>query len=540
MNGSVSRGWLLWGIGLFLLGMYLFEDTIKQIGKWWLKHVLQHYTNTLSKSVGVGFIQTFLFQSSTIVTMITLWFVGAGMIGMYNGLGVVLWANIGTTLTPWLVYLLWFKIDIGTYMLPIIGICGMMLMMTWSTSPRHKIARFGMWFALLFLWLDYMKTSVEAMTQFVDLSAYAHWWIMWFTAIGAIMTMIMQTSSGVTIIALTAVSSWLITLDMALAIVIGANIWSSLTTGLMWFLSSTRAQSTKKQVSLSHVIFNCSTAILVIIFFRPLVNMITWRVGSDDPSLVLAIFHTLFNVILLIWWMPSLKSYSRWVQKLFVYRDDSHQFAITKVNTEVDEEISQALHTDIGYLIATATEYIRCVLRESWPDSSLATLELYTQIKLWEEVLIYEMNQHLAKENLGRHVYETIDLYDDLLLDVLASAKHIKDMVSHYDNILDATADQWPLFYRRFCEMAYNTLDRVDEMLHGHYSSEMYDEVYHTIDTKLNKEHETFGFLVAEHTKPGTPRRLVSEIIKTHYYTMLSCHNLMQACYRYKKYLAKQ
>lgn len=538
MDSSVSRWWLMWGIGLFLLGMYLFEDTIKQIGKWWLKHVLQHYTNTVGKSIGVGLVQTFLFQSSSIVTMITLGFVGAGMIGMYNGLWVVLWANIGTTLTPWLVYLLWFKLDIGHYMLPLIGICGMMLIMTWHTTRWHKIARFGMWFALLFLWLDYMKTSVEAMATVFDLSAYAHWWVLWFALIGTVMTTIMQTSSGVTIIALTAVSSWLITLDMALAIVIGANIGSSVSTGLMWFLSSTRAQSTKKQVSLSHMIFNFSTALLVIIFFRPLENMIIWRVGSDDPKLVLAIFHTLFNVILLIWRVPALRRYSHWVQWLFVYHEDVHQFAITQINTGVSEEISQALHTDIWYLISTVIDYNRAVLPESWPDSSLPTLALYTEIKSWEETLLSAMNQQLSKEWLDRSVYQSIDLYDDLLLDVLASAKYLKDMLDHYENILDANEDQWPLFYARLHQMVYETMDRVDTMLHEHYSADMYDELYNVMTTTLNNEHEAFGLLVAEHTTSHTPRTLVSEIIKTHHYTMLSCHSIVQACYRYKKHLA--
>lgn len=518
--------------------MYLFEDTIKQIGKWWLKHILQTYTNTVGKSIWVWLIQTFLFQSSTIVTLITLWFVGAGMIGMYNGLWVVLWANIGTTLTPWLVYLLWFKLDIGQYMLPLIGVCGLLLIMTSHTSRWHKIARFGMWFALLFLGLDYMKTSVEAMAAVFDLSAYAHWWLLWFTLIGIIMTVVMQTSSGVTIIALTAVSSWLITLDMALAIVIGANIGSSISTGLMWFLSSTRAQSTKKQVSLSHMIFNLSTALLVIIFFRPLEDMIIWRVGTEDPQLILAIFHILFNVILLIWWIPVLRRYSHWVQWLFVYHEDTHQFAIGQINTWVSEEISQALHTDIWYLISTVIDYNRAVLQESGPDSSLPTLALYTEIKSWEETLLAAMNKQLNKDGLDRRVYQSIDLYDDLLLDVLASAKYLKDMLDHYENMVDAQEDQWPLFYARLRQMVYETLNRVDSMLHEHYHADMYDELYQSTVTTLNNEHEAFGLLVAEHTTSQTPHTLVSEIIKTHHYTMLSCHSIVEACYRYKKHLS--
>jgi|GEM_PF-2498065 len=85
--------------------------------------------------------------------------------------------------------------------------------------------------------------------------------------------------------------------------------------------------------------------------------------------------------------------------------------------------------------------------------------------------------------------------------------------------------------------MVYNTIASVDDMLHGHFTTDMYDEMYHAMSNTLNHEHETFGLLVAEHTQLQTPRTLVSEIIKTHHYTMLSCQSLIEACYRYKKHL---
>ncbi len=102
--------------------MIVFEETVKSLGKNTLKHILERHTNTRLKSVFTGIVETCILQSSTIVTMMTLGFVGAGIIGVSNALGVVIGANIGTTLTPWIISILGFQLNIEAFALPIIGI----------------------------------------------------------------------------------------------------------------------------------------------------------------------------------------------------------------------------------------------------------------------------------------------------------------------------------------------------------------------------------------------------------------------------------
>jgi len=512
----------------------LFEDTIKEMGKWWLKHVLQRYTDTIAKSIGVGVVQTFLFQSSSIVTMITLGFVGAGIIGMYNGLGVVLGANIGTTLTPWLVYLLWFKINIEQYMLPLIGVAGLTLMIADQRSIWHKVAKFMVGFALLFLGLDYMKTSVETLAQVIDLSQYAHWWLIWFTLIGALLTTIMQTSTGVTIIALTALSSGLISLDMALGIVIGANIWSAISTGMMWFLTSSHWQSTKKQISISHMIFNWSTAFLVIVLFQPIKSLIISIVGADDPTLVLAIFHTTFNVILLAIWIPCLKWYSKQIMWWYVDHQSEHQFAISQINTTVSEEVIQALHTDMGYLLSLVVDYNRAVMGKLRPDSSVQTIELYMTIKQAETTLLSGMAHMSHTDHLDHELFDTLDTYDDLLLDMVASSKYLKDMIDHYENIIDSDWVNGRIFYECLHDMVHDLLQRSEDILHHPYEWDVLQELIDNLKNDINHDHETFGSLIAQHTNQTTPASTVSELIKTHHYTMLSCNRLIESLYHYK------
>ncbi len=537
MEGSVHRWSFIWGIWFFLVGMILFEETIKQAGKWRLKRVLQENTKTITSSISVWLIQTFIFQSSTIVTMITLWFVWAWMIGMYNALWVILWANIWSTLTPWLVYLLWFKTSLEQYVLPLIGVWWIAMMITWSNTIPHKMWRFVVSFSLLFLWLDYMKTSVDALASTIDLSAYAHWWLLWFTALWLFITTIIQTSAWVMIIALTAVSSWLITLDMWFAIVIGANLWSALTTTVMWFLSSTRSQPVKKQVAASHMVFNRVTWVVVILLIVPLKQWVIWLVWTKDPSLVLAVFHTVFNIILLVIWIPFLKKYAQKVTSWFVDRDATHQFAVTQINTSINEEILQALHTDMWYLLSVVIDYNRSLLQKKWPNSSLQVLELFATIKLWEETILAAMNKYNRAEKVDSFVYHMINSYDELLLELLASAKYLKDMVDHFDSIVESKENNWELFYSTLRDMIYDITDRVDVMIHTHYDITVLDQVYDQISHIIAEYHEQFWLLITQHTDKNSPTALIAELIKTHHYTMLSCENLLDASYRFRKTL---
>jgi phosphate:Na+ symporter len=134
---GMNYGDLLGGLGIFLFGMIVFEETIKSLGKNTLKRVLERHTNTRFKSIITGIIETCILQSSTIVTMMTLGFVGAGIIGVSNALGVVIGANIGTTLTPWIISFLGFQLNIEALALPIIGIGAMSMLIGGEGKLQH-------------------------------------------------------------------------------------------------------------------------------------------------------------------------------------------------------------------------------------------------------------------------------------------------------------------------------------------------------------------------------------------------------------------
>gem|GEM_PF-3439741 len=115
-----------------------------------------------------------------------------------------------------------------------------------------------------------------------------------------------------------------------------------------------------------------------------------------------------------------------------------HQFAISQINTTVSEEVIQALHTDMGYLLSLVVDYNRAVMGKLRPDSSVQTIELYMTIKQAETTLLSGMAHMSHTDHLDHELFDTLDTYDDLLLDMVASSKYLKDMIDHYENIIDS------------------------------------------------------------------------------------------------------
>lgn len=164
--------------------------------------------------------------------MLMLGFIGAGILNLTQGIGIVLGANIGSTMTPWLIALLGFKLDIEALTLPIIAVGGLLLFAGNRYKKVQVLAKFILGFGLLFLGLGYMKESVDVLSSSFSL-ANSGIGLFKSIVIGAIMTVVLQTSTGSSMLTLTALSSGIITFDIALGIIIGANFGSAISTFLI-------------------------------------------------------------------------------------------------------------------------------------------------------------------------------------------------------------------------------------------------------------------------------------------------------------------
>jgi phosphate:Na+ symporter len=293
------------GIALFMFGMILLEEGFKAFTGGALEGVLRKSTSHQWKSFSFGAVATTLMQSSSLVSLITISFVGAQMITLAAGIGIIMGANIGTTTGAWLIAGFGLKVDIASYAMPML-VFGVVLL--FQKNKTYKgIGSILMGVAFLFLGIHYMKIGFEAFQSGFDLTAYAVpglLGVLLFTLIGMAITTIMQSSHATLLITIAALATGQVTYENALALAIGANLGSTVTA----LLGGVASNIWGKRLAFAHLTFNVVTAAVTIIFINQfvwLVDHLAALIGINDDSylLKLALFHTLFNLlgVVLLW-----------------------------------------------------------------------------------------------------------------------------------------------------------------------------------------------------------------------------------------------
>ncbi|WP_242441688.1 Na/Pi cotransporter family protein [Pseudoalteromonas piscicida] len=257
------------------------------------------WTKTPQRGIASGFCMTALVQSSSAVTVASLGFVNAGLITMHQALGIVYGANIGTTITGWLVAAVGFKFNIQAIALPLIGIGALMKLL----RPRSRLAYAGMalvGFGLFFIGIDILKGAFEHVVATFDLSQFTAEGVsgmLTFLLLGIVMTTLTQSSSASIALTITAAASGMIDLYAAGAMVIGANVGTTSTS----ILAAIGATSNAKRVAAAQVMFNVLTAVVAFAVLPVLFYLIAQFTAlfnlTADPALSLALFHTLFNLL---------------------------------------------------------------------------------------------------------------------------------------------------------------------------------------------------------------------------------------------------
>jgi len=312
------------GLGLFLLGMWLMSDGLKMAAGNALNHFLRHWTDTRLRGLGVGIFLTGLIQSSGAVTVATIGFTNAGLLSLRRAIWIIFGSNIGTTTTGWLVTLIGFNFKISAFALPMIGL-GMIIKLS---KGETRLAAFGqalVGFGVLFLGIDVLKETFSELGSSISFtgSATESWQdLLLYTGFGFLITMLVQSSSVTLAIVLTALAGGLMTLIPAAAIVIGSNLGSTTTA----IFSSFGTNSVAKRVVSSHVLFNIITASISLALLHPLISFILYSQElfqiSNSPTITLALFHTLFNVLgVLIMW-PLATPLVNWLSNRFKSKDE--------------------------------------------------------------------------------------------------------------------------------------------------------------------------------------------------------------------------
>jgi len=332
---------LLGALGMFLYGMNLMSSGLQKAAGDRLRGLLSAMTSNPFKGVLTGLGITSVIQSSSATTVMVVSFVNAGLLTLAQAIGVIMGANIGTTVTAWLVSWLGFKADISILAVPL-----MLLGFLFSNSKKNQRQNIGeliVGFCLLFLGLSFMKNSVPDLNETPQVLEFVKSWaghgfgsVLIFLVFGTVLTLVLQSSSATMAITLIMLSMGFIPFNMACAMVLGENIGTTITANIAAAVGNTQA----KRAAMSHTIFNVFGVIWALIFFKPFLGLVGKIIevlfglpnpaaegfavsGQDSPDATAALYglsmlHTLFNTIntfILIWCVKFIEKAVVWIIK---------------------------------------------------------------------------------------------------------------------------------------------------------------------------------------------------------------------------------
>lgn len=341
------------GIGLFLFAMYLLEESLKNLSGRNFKLFLQRTTKNRIGAVTGGTVVTAILQSSSMVSLMVLAFVGAGVFSMKNAMAIILGANLGTTLDSWLVATLGFKVDIEIAAYPAVFAGGLLLILFGNRKTVKYIAYFLFGFGLLFIGLSFMKMAMEGQVKAFDFSKYAEMSMVVFLIIGFIITSLVQSSSVTMAITLSALHAGAITFPAAAAIVLGSETGTT----IKILVASLGGTASKKRVALGNLFFNIFLTVLAFALLKPILLMITDVFGIIDPLIGLVTFSTLINLASVIIFLPFLEPFAKFLEKFFKDTDGSAAAFIGNADTNEPETALDLFKKETEYFIHNSMLY---------------------------------------------------------------------------------------------------------------------------------------------------------------------------------------
>lgn len=301
------------GIGLFLFAMYLLEESLKNLSGRNFKLFLQRITKNKFGAVAGGAIITGILQSSSMVTLMLLAFVGAGVFSMRNSMAIILGANLGTTVNGWLIASLGFKMDIEVIAYPAVCLGGIFLILFGHRKTMKHLAYFLFGFGLLFIGLSFMKTAMESQVQDFDFSHYVEMPKIVFIFIGFLITLIVQSSSVTMALTLSALHAGAISFPIAAIIALGSETG----TIIKIVLGAIGGNASKKRIVLGNLFFNIFITALAFVFLTPILFLITDILHIKDPLIGLATFSSLINFLAIVIFFPILNPFTKLLELFF-------------------------------------------------------------------------------------------------------------------------------------------------------------------------------------------------------------------------------
>ena len=422
---------LLGALGMFLYGMNLMSSGLQKASGDKLRGLLSAMTSNPFKGVMTGLGITSVIQSSSATTVMVVSFVNAGLLTLAQAIGVIMGANIGTTVTAWLVSWLGFKADISILAIPLMALG--FLFSNSKKNERQNIGELIVGFCLLFLGLSFMKESVPDLNETPQILEFVKSWsdngfasVLIFLIFGTILTLILQSSSATMAITLIMLSMGWIPFNMACAMVLGENIGTTITANIAASVGNTQA----KRAAMSHTVFNLFGVVWALLLFRPflaLVGVVIEAFGLPNPASEgfvvsdstsvnsvaalygLSMLHTLFNTIntfILIWFVKYIEKAVVWIIKTPKNQeDDVYRLKYISAGPVATPELAteQAFDEIIHFarISKKGLEYVKQAISER---NSNKFEELRAKLVKYEEIsdrIEYEIAAFLNSVSLG-------------------------------------------------------------------------------------------------------------------------------------------
>lgn len=408
---------LIGSLGLFLYGMKTMSEGLQKFAGDRLRRILTAMTTNRVTGMLTGVLITALIQSSSATTVMVVSFVNAGLLTLGQSIGVIMGANIGTTVTAWIISALGFKIDIAAFALPMLAFAIPLFFS--SKSQRKSMGEFIFGFAFLFMGLQSLKVNAPDLGANPDMLAFVQNYtdlgffsIILFLVIGAVLTMIVQASAATMAITLIMCANGWIDYHLGVALVLGENIGTTITANLAALTGNTQA----RRAALAHLVFNVFGVMWVLLLFYPFTDCVSWFVehvmGMTDPAVAvsfkLAAFHTAFNIsntFIMIWFVHFIE---KTVCSLIKPRMEDEEYRLRYISggmlSTAELSILQA-HKEMSLFAERTARMLNMVKELFYEKNEEAFLKTYARVEKYESIsdrMEIEIANYLTQVSEGR------------------------------------------------------------------------------------------------------------------------------------------
>ena len=468
---------LIGSLALFLYGMKIMSEGLQKFAGDSLRRILTAMTTNRVTGVLTGVLITALIQSSSATTVMVVSFVNAGLLTLTQSIGVIMGANIGTTVTAWLISALGFKVDIAAFALPLLAFA-LPLFFSGKRS-RKSIGEFVFGFAFLFMGLQSLKANAPDLGANPEMLAFVQNYtdmgffsIILFLFIGAILTMIVQASAATMAITLIMCANGWIDYHLGVALVLGENIGTTITANLAALTGNTQA----RRAALAHLVFNVFGVMWVLVLFYPFTNAVSWFVTHvmkvSDPAVAvsfkLAAFHTAFNIsntFIMIWFVSLIE---KTVCTLIKPKVEDEEYRLRYITggmlSTAELSILQA-HKEIS-LFAERTARMFNMVKELFYEKNEETfLKTYSRIEKYENIsdrMEIEIANYLTEVSEGRLSSESKEEIR-IMLRAVSEIESIADSCNNLARSIKRRNE----FKSEFTEEQNKHLDHMFELVSG-------------------------------------------------------------------------